>query len=248
LIGIPQPIFVLHAVLIGWTTDIYCGIALMFEPAERDLIVHPPPHYTTARLLDFKMLCYSYLFYGNMVALGAFINYFLYVASRGDTRSVPNHVPTHMNSVSLPAGYRIDQLVFAWNFGTDNGAYGRDQIAALETASSIFYLTVVIAQLGQLLSIRREKPYFYDVIMTRTLSTRCPLVVQWQVVCAHVVSIATVVLFLYTPLLNKCCHTMPVSGRWWGLAVGWSVLWFVVAEGRKWLIALNPNSCLGGTV
>jgi hypothetical protein len=60
-----------------------------------------------------------------------------------------------------------------------------------------------------------------------------------------VASLVTVVIFLYTPVLNKNCLTTPLAPKWWGLAIGWSVLCFVVAEIRKWLLALYSDSWFG---
>ena len=64
-------------------------------------------------------------------------------------------------------------------------------------------------------------------------------------VYAWIASVATLVVFLYIPVLNRNCLTAPLAARWWGLAAGWSTLWFAVAEGRKWLLALYPDSWFG---
>eukprot|EP01034_Spumella_vulgaris_P034475 gene34475-42516_t len=214
----------------------------MSEPPEHDLITRSPRQFRDPHLLTFSVILYSYMFYGNMAAIGAFFNYFAYMASRGDTEALHgNTIPRRVDpSIEVPIGYRANQLVFAWNFGYDNqSAFGRDQLAAWHMASSIVYLTVTIAQLGQLLSIRCKRPYFYDWIVLHQPFT---FTVQWPVVWAWAASIVTLLLTLYIPEVNIYCATAPVPLCWWGLAIGWSALWFVLAEARKWVIALYPES------
>eukprot|EP01034_Spumella_vulgaris_P037232 gene37232-45940_t len=193
LLGIPQPILILHETVIGCTVDVFCGVALMCEPPERDIMAKPPRSMRHIRLIDFSLLAYSYMFYGNLVALGCFINYFMYMSSRGSISALRGiTIPAEFESDKLPLGYRLDQLLFAWKFGADiHSPYGQDQLNAWIEASNVYFLTIVMAQLGQVLSVRHSKPYFYHTVMNHgRLWDECRI--QWPIVYAWMTSLITV--------------------------------------------------------
>ena len=78
-------------------------------------MLQPPRDLKRSRLLDFKIVFYSYLFYANLISIGAFVNFFIYMADRGDTRAVATPIPSDDNGqVTFPVGYRANQLLFAW--------------------------------------------------------------------------------------------------------------------------------------
>jgi len=253
---------------------------LMNEPAEGAIMKKPPRDLKKHRLLDMKLVAYSYLFYANITSIGCFYTYFIYMADRGNTRAVPNPVPADDDGQRVfPAGYRVDQLMHAWNWGLDTGNLGKDEVAAANVGSTIFYVVILTAQMGHLLSIRRKTPYFYDAIMNTKASekqynaltttgeneaARASEVsdknvlfriwdelrnseIRWPIVAAWVGAILTAMFWEYVPVFQKYCGTAPVPGKYWGIAIGWSLLWFVVAEIRKWLVFLFPDSWIGKT-
>lgn len=245
----------------------------MNEPPEGAIMKKPPRDIRKNRLLDMNLVVYSYMFYANVISIGAFYNYFMYMASRGDTRAIASPVPLDDDGgVTFPVGYRASQLIFAWNWGLDTGNLGADEIAASNVGSSLFYITIVIGQMAHLLSIRRKVPYFYDAIMNTktggaynavstgegtepTIAHRNVLLrmwdelrtseIRWPIVAAWIGSILTINFFNYVPVFQQYCGTGVVPGKFWGFAIGWSVLWFVVAEIRKWIVVLFPNSFIG---
>lgn len=273
-IGMPQPLSSFLMIMISCLSDVYAGVALMNEPPEGAIMKKPPRDIRKNRLLDLNLVCYSYFFYANAISIGAFYNYFMYMASRGDTRAVPSPVPLDDDGgVTFPVGYRSSQLIFAWNWGLNSGNLGSDEIAAANVASSLFYITIVLGQMAHLLSIRRKTPYFYDAIMNtgqysavasgegsesaavRSGSHRNVLLrmwdelraseIRWPIVAAWCGSILTINFFNYISIFQQYCGTGVVPGKFWGFAIGWSVLWFFVAELRKWIVILYPNSFIG---
>jgi sodium/potassium-transporting ATPase subunit alpha len=256
--GMPQPLTSFLMIMICCLSDVYAGVALMNEPAEHEIMQQPPRDFKTSRLIDYKIILYSYLFYGNLITVGSFYTFFLYMAERGDTRAVPNPIPSDDNgNLSFPAGYRIDQLFFAWNWGLNSGDLGDDQQSAISVGSSIFYICIVVAQMGHLLSIRRKTPYFFDSILNTKQSTKNVFSrifdeiqhshIRWPIVAAWILSICTINFFNYISVFQDYCQTAAVPGRYWGIAIGWSLLWFVVAELRKWVILLYPQSFVAKT-
>jgi hypothetical protein len=61
-------------------------------------------------------------------------------------------------------GFHLGDLVFAWKWGTEGhaGKSVEEQQRALASGQSVFFITLVVAQLGNLISIRKRRlPYFY---------------------------------------------------------------------------------------
>ena len=190
----------------------------------------------------------------------------------------------------------------------------QDQQAAMNVASSVYFVTLVVAQMGHLLSVRSKTPYFsewlchvctrrcvscggegtggggadgsaptddeekeepvvgplHDTGMTvngtavadgRSTSSQqvaiaaavvpspstpstppqaCGGYIRWGILLAWFGSIATALIFTEVPFIQQNCGTGSVPGLYWGLAFGWSALFFVVAEIRKWFFFLFP--------
>jgi hypothetical protein len=178
----------------------------------------------------------------------------------------------------------------------------------MNTASSVYFIALVLGQMGHLLSIRTKSPYFANRILSffkkrreRTSTTgenstrvsppssvlepnqmkiaepankeMCsispvdrsqlprssqpimsgggggggggfPLKLRWAIVMAWVGSIATALIFTEVPFIQRYCGTTSVPVRYWGMALGWSVLWFLIGEVRKWIILLYPKSAI----
>ena len=83
-LGMPQPLSSFLMILISCSTDVFAGIALTYEPAEKEILLEKPRDLSKSFLVDFKLIGYSYLFYGNLQSIGSFINYFIYMASKFD--------------------------------------------------------------------------------------------------------------------------------------------------------------------
>jgi sodium/potassium-transporting ATPase subunit alpha len=259
-LGLPQPLSSFLMIMVCCFSDVYAGIAIMMEPPENAIMLKPPRDLKKSRLLDLKLVFYSYLFYANLISIGSFYNYFIYMASRGNTRAVPDPVPSDDNgNLQFPAGYRSGQLLFAWNWGSDSGNLGADETAAAKVGSSVFYITIVCGQMGHLLSIRRKTPYFYDAIMaTQPGSENKNIFVRiWEeistseirfpVLAAWTGAVCTTFILNDIKFFQDDCGTGVVPGRFWGMAIGWSILWFIIAEIRKWLIFLFPESIIAKT-
>ena len=183
----------------------------------------------------------------------------------------------------------------------------------MNVASSVYFVTLVVAQMGHLLSVRSKTPYFAEwlcgsrcgsrtggegrggegrgggegssqptddeekdepvvgplhdttmgddsdpsgqpVVMATSVTSPPPTApnhpqgccdyIRWSIILAWFGSIATALIFTEVPFIQRNCGTGSVPSLYWGIAVGWSVLFFVVAEIRKWLFFLFPNTKL----
>lgn len=256
-LGMPQPLSAFLMIIICCFTDVFGGVALMNELPEGDIMDRPPRDVKNMRLIDLKLLLYSYMFYANAMSIGAFYMFFHYMFYRGP-HNLANPVPVDDDGTrSFPMGYVPSQLIFAWNWAVNDNALGEDMVEAANVGSSIFFVALVVAQLGHVLSVRRKTPYFVEAVLglkqyaedARPWYLRVwseiltiPYNMPWHIIYAWVGSTVIAIIVVHGPLFNENCGTGPVPPLYWGMAFGFSLLWFVLGEIRKWYIVLFPAS------
>ena len=263
--GLPQPLSSFLMIIISCGTDVLAGIALTYEQPETLLMFEKPRDIRNTRLVNFYLIGYSYLFYGTLECLGAFLNYFLYMSERGPTHIVPDPLPLvddypAVANVAYPIGYTPGQLTFAWKWeGNTDDALSLDEARAAAVASSVFFVTLVVCQWGHLFTIRRKTPYFYESIMNLgkyadqgTILMRCRMElldseIRIPIVLAWIGALLIALIFTEIPAVQAACYTGSVPGKYWGIAIGWSILIIFLNEIRKWLILLYPDSIIGKT-
>ena len=137
----------------------------MHEPQEAELRREPPRDLKRARLVTASLIGYSYAFYGTLQSIASFVQFFSYMGLRGPPNALPTQLPADDDgSPASPVAYTPAQLLFSWNWAVPSGNLGADEVSALNTASSIFFVTLVVSQMGHLLSVRRIRtPYFSEV-------------------------------------------------------------------------------------
>jgi len=240
----------LMMIVICLTSDTAAGIALMMEKPQRALM-RDQPRGKSQHLVTWRLMVYSYLFIGNIQAIGAFYNYFLYMATRGPLNTAPSPLPIDDSiTTSYPIGYQPSQLIGAWNWGAGTGDLASDEIAASAVGSSVFYTTLVVAQIGHLISIRRRTPYFSDAILNTDQSSDPLLIRLWHefkastpptpIVLAILFAICIANFWNEVPVIQAAVGTGSVPGANWGIAIGFSLIVFLCGEARKWLILLLP--------
>jgi magnesium-transporting ATPase (P-type) len=226
-LGLPKPISLFNVVLVSCVTNLFGAVALMCETAETELMQRTPRNTVSERLVDGRLILYSFA-YGSLMAVGGFFNYFAYLLLRGNDPGA---------------------ILFTWWEWElwHSTPTKEDEFVTWKTVSTVYMVTIVVAQMAHLVSIRRKRPYFYSEVMGAVEGLcRCSACVShWPTTYAILGSAIILVVFLYVPLFNAYCRTAPVSPDFWGLAVAWAVLWFVLAEVRKWVIALYPHSWVG---
>jgi hypothetical protein len=118
----------------------------------------------------------------------------------------------------------------------------------------VFFVTLIVSQWGHLLSVRRKSPYFYQSILDTEKQGGWMIVRIWRellsspprapLVIAIILSALTANFFNEIPALQTACGTGSVPSKYWGIAIGFSVGIFFVAEIRKWIILTFPNSII----
>lgn len=237
-------------IIISCVTDVCAGVALMHEPQESELMSVPPRDIKTVRLVTPPLIFYSYFFYGTLESVASFVLFFSYMAKRGPTGLMPDSLPSDDDGApAFAMGYTPKQLTNAWNWGSPTGNLGADEVLALNTASSIFFVSLVAGQFFHLLSVRRsQSPYFSEVKGATPLEWLANAAATVQpranILLAWLAAVVTAVLFTEVPWLQAVCQTGSVPALYWVYAFLFSFGVFCAGEARKWLIHLSPEGGL----
>eukprot|EP00026_Physarum_polycephalum_P002073 Phypoly_transcript_02077.p1 GENE.Phypoly_transcript_02077~~Phypoly_transcript_02077.p1 ORF type:complete len:897 (+),score=112.36 Phypoly_transcript_02077:167-2692(+) len=135
-LGVPLPLSSFEMIWICIITDVFPSLSLIYEKPESDLMTRPPKNKNKDKLVNWKLLVQAYLVTGNLETFFAFLSFFLYMQWYGNI--APN------------------QLFLAFNKWTD-GYLGKSQDELnnlLNTAQTVFFVTLVLMQFGNLHSIR----------------------------------------------------------------------------------------------
>jgi sodium/potassium-transporting ATPase subunit alpha len=137
--GVPLPLSPFLMIIICCFTDLLCSLALIMEKEEFDLLTLPPRHHKRDHLINFRIYAQSYLFVGVMETITAHAMFFFYMWKH--------------------AGIPIGNLFFAFENYTE-GFFGHTQAELTHfnnTGQCVYFVTLVILQWGNLLSIRNKR-------------------------------------------------------------------------------------------
>lgn len=137
ILGFPLGLTSLQVLTIDLLTEIPPSIALIFEPAERD-IMKQSPRRRHARLVTPTLLAYAYCFAGTIISLGCVFAYF---------------------TVFWVNGLSVQDLLFTadhyWQFNSPNlnislgeSLNWKEQIRICQQANAAWHITLVVSQVG----------------------------------------------------------------------------------------------------
>ncbi|RSH83619.1 hypothetical protein EHS25_005523 [Saitozyma podzolica] len=137
--GCPLSLSSFLMIIICCFTDLFCCLTLIFEKEQFDLLTIPPRNPKHSHLINGKIYGQSYLFMGTMdkVTTHAMFFYYMWTA----------------------AGIPITSMFFAFANYSD-GFYGWSQDELnnfLSTGQCIYFVTLVILQIGNLNSVRNKR-------------------------------------------------------------------------------------------
>jgi sodium/potassium-transporting ATPase subunit alpha len=137
--GVPLPLSSFLMIIICVFTDLFVSLALIMEKEEFDLLNLPPRNHKKDHLINLKIYGQSYLFIGVMETLCAHAMFFLY----------------YWRHARIP----IRSLFFAFQKYSD-GFYGYTEAELTHfnvVGQSVYFVTLVILQWGNVLSIRNKR-------------------------------------------------------------------------------------------
>lgn len=219
VIQIPPPLSTLLILCIDLGTDMIPAISLAYEEPESDIMLRPPRNAATDKLVNARLISFSYLQIGVIQALGGMYTYFVVMGNQGFP---PNELPNSAENF-----LEEDQLVVfdgrIWDYD--------DRRDALRRAQTAYFCSIVVVQWADLL-----------ICKTRILSLFQQGLKNKVMIFGMFSEVALAILVAYTPGLDEALGTNGPAVYEWFCAVPFSLLIFFYDEMRKLYIRHNPNS------
>jgi sodium/potassium-transporting ATPase subunit alpha len=219
-IGVPLPLSAFLMIMICVFTDLFLCLTLIMEKEEFDLLDLPPRNHKKDHLINFKIYAQSYLFIGVMETICAHCMFFYYYYK---TAGIPFHA-----------------LVFAFEKYTD-GFYGYTTAELTHfnnVGQCIYFVTLVILQWGNILSIRNKRLSILQADPIRP-ARRNP----W-IPAGALVSLIIAIFVTEVPWFQTIFGTASVPIEFWFLPLPMALGILSMDEVRKLGVRCFPNQFL----
>jgi sodium/potassium-transporting ATPase subunit alpha len=215
--GVPSPLSSFLMIIICVFTDLFLSLSLIMEKEEFDLLDLPPRNHKKDHLINFKIYAQSYLFIGVMETLCAHAMFFLY----------------YWRHARIP----LRDLFFAFEgYSAGFHGYTQDQLANFNTVGqSVYFVTLVILQFGNLLSVRSKRLSILQADPFRA-QRRNPWLLAGMLVSLSIAIFVTMV-----PGIQRIFGTASVPIEFWVLPIPLAVGILVMDELRKLVVRRYPN-------
>ncbi len=215
--GVPLPLSSFYMVIICVFTDLVSCLTLIAEKEEFDLLDMPPRNAKKDHLVNLRLYGHSYLFIGVLETLIAHSMFFLYIWQA--------------------AGIPVRDMFFAYeNWGEGFYGYTADELNAfLNVGQSVHFVTLVILQLGNLLSIRSKRESILRCHPLRKGHENL-----WIFV-GPIFSISIAIFVTMLPGLQSLMGTATVPIRFWLIPIPLALGLIVADEMRKLVARTWPN-------
>ncbi|CEJ91884.1 Putative Sodium/potassium-transporting ATPase subunit alpha-2 [[Torrubiella] hemipterigena] len=215
--GVPLPLSSFLMIIICVFTDLFLSLSLIMEKEEFDLLSLPPRNHKKDHLINLKIYVQAYLFTGFLETTTAHAMYFLYYWKY--------------------AGIPISELFFLFE-GYSEGFHGytADELTAFNaTGQSIYFVTLVILQWGNILSVRNRRLSIFQADPF-TKARRNP----WLMLSA-VISLAIAIFVTEVPGIQNLFGTASVPIQFWLIPIPLALGILVMDEIRKVIVRTFPN-------
>jgi sodium/potassium-transporting ATPase subunit alpha len=208
MFGLPQILSSFLMIIICCFTDCAAATAIAYEKPEADVLTRPPRNAKKDRLVDWKLIMQAYGFVGVVETFSSFAMSYWYCQRQG---------------------LKFSMLWFAFTSTPDNFDLDR-ATEILNTASSIYFINLVVMQWFNLFALR-----------TRRLSV-LQHSFNWYLLPAILFSLVIAIFFLYLPKFHSVLGTSTVPVEHWFLPMGFGMGLLLLDEGRKFLVRRFPQS------
>jgi sodium/potassium-transporting ATPase subunit alpha len=216
--GVPLPLSSFLMIIICVFTDLFLSLSLIMEKEEFDLLSLPPRNHKKDHLINFKIYAQAYLFTGVMETICAHSMFFLYMWKYA-------HIP-------------ISSLFFAFESYTE-GFYGYTEEQLIHfnaVGQSVYFVTLVILQWGNVLSVRNKRLSILVADPFRK-ARRNP----WLILSA-VISLSIAIFVTEVPGIQSLFGTAKVPVEFWLYPLPLAVGILCMDETRKAIVRGFPNS------
>lgn len=218
--GFPLPLSTFLMIIICVFTDLFLSLALIMEKEEFDLLDLPPRNSKKDHLINLKIYAQSYLFVGVMETVTAHAMFFFYMYKH--------------------AGIPFHALALAFEEYSD-GFYGYTEAELVHfntVGQSVYFVTLVILQWGNILSIRNKRLSILQADPIRK-QRRNP----WLLAGA-VMSLAIAVFVTEQPGIQSIFGTANVPLEFWFIPLPLALGILVMDEIRKLGVRAWPRGVL----
>lgn len=218
--GVPLPLSSFLMIIICCFTDLVCCLTLIFEKEEFDLLSLAPRNPRSDHLVNKAIYGQSYLFIGMMETLTAHSMFFLYI----------------WKYAKIP----VKDMFFAFEkFGDGFHGYTADELNHfLAVGQCVYFVTLVILQWGNLLSVRNKRLSIFQADPIRK-QRRNPYLILGPLA-------ALVIAIFVTEVkgIQNLFGTASIPIEFWLIPVPLAIGILVMDELRKLLVRTFPNSII----
>ena len=214
-LGLPLIFSRLLMIVISALTDCAVATSFVFEKPEMDLMSRPPRNLKTDRIVSTRLLIYGFLFIGILECVTAMAMAFWYLQRKG-----------------------IPFSVLLFSFGSYPSQYNEGYITAqLNTASSIYFVNLVIMQIFNGLGMRtRSVSILQQVPFIKKKTKNLPLLVAMLFALAVGIfnileGLTSVVFFFcYIPWFRAVIGTAKVPFEYYLFPIGFGMVTLLIEE------------------
>jgi sodium/potassium-transporting ATPase subunit alpha len=215
--GCPAPLSTFLMIIICVFTDLFVSLSLIMEKEEFDLLGLPPRRPRKDHLINLRIYGQSYLFVGVMETFSAHAMFFLYMWRH--------------------AGIPFSDLIFAFEGYADGfHGYTADELTKfVSVGQSVYFVTLVIMQWGNVLSVRSKRMSLLqaDPIRPARRNPWLPL--------AILISLIIAIFVTEVPGIQNLFSTASVPIEFWCIPLGLAMGVLCMDELRKVLVRMFPK-------
>ncbi|KAJ1954942.1 hypothetical protein GGI12_005677, partial [Dipsacomyces acuminosporus] len=222
VLGVPLPLSVIFMIVICMLTDVWASISLMYESPESDIMYRAPRNPKKERLVNLKFFIQAYGFIGILESLFAHIIFFIFMYWYG--------------------GFSPSQLFLAFDKWTLGGFGGKDQDtlnSLLSTGESIFFLSLVILQWGNMFATRtrRLSVFQQNPLWGPTRNLRLLVAIPFTLTVTFI--------FCYIPWFQTTFGTAQIPAAFFFIPLPFALVILCLEEIRKMVVRTRPTGFLG---
>ncbi|KAF5850735.1 hypothetical protein GGP41_010437 [Bipolaris sorokiniana] len=215
--GIPQILSSFLMIIICCLTDCAAAVTLAYEKPEADVLIRPPRNIKKDKLVNARLIFHAYFFVGLLQCFLAFTMSFWWIERNG-----------------------IPFTAMWLKFGNYDPQYSPELITKLTNeASSIYFVTLVVMQLFNLLATRTRRLSVFQQPPIFNKATQ-----NLSLFPAMILAIAVAFIFLYIPSLQNVIGTTTVPVEHWFLPAAFGAGLLLLDEARKYCVRNWPNGFL----
>ncbi|CAJ0559222.1 unnamed protein product, partial [Mesorhabditis spiculigera] len=218
--GLPLPMSLMSILLIDMGTDLWPAISLAYELPENDIMERPPRDAKIDKLVNARLILFSYMHIGVMQATAGFCTYFFIMMQNG-------FMPWDLWGLREQWDNK-DLDTVADSFGQEWCYESRRQL--LRSCHSGFFLSMVMVQWGDLFISKTRK----NSMVTQGMNN---MVMNTGMISTVVLSC----IFLYTPGLYNILAQTPLRMTTTMVGLPFAVLIYMYDEVRKCIIRRHPG-------